>query len=107
MSVLSPVTLVPDIRARTTQNCLSSTRNPSVLGAIRALVITRKWSSESRIFVSYPGALRSLLDPIAPTIRDTMYFEGHFSEDVHEINCEELDQSVGELARRSGHGQPS
>ena len=54
MSVPRPVTLAPEMRGRTTQNCVSSTRKLSVLGAICAVVITRWWSSESRIVVSVP-----------------------------------------------------
>ena len=43
----SPVTLAPEMRGRTTQNCVSSTRNSSVLGAIcavgdHALMIVRE-----------------------------------------------------------------
>src|SRR5262245_8621900 len=52
--VPSPETLVPEIRGRTTQNCVSSTRKPSVLGAICAVVITLRWSSEREISVSVP-----------------------------------------------------
>src|SRR5262245_2846503 len=52
--VPSPETLAPEIRGRTTQNCVSSTRKPSVLGAICAVVITLRWSSERRISVSVP-----------------------------------------------------
>src|SRR5262249_2419115 len=54
ISVLSPVTLAPEIRGRTTQNCVSSTRNPSVFGSICAVATTLRWSSERRLWVRVP-----------------------------------------------------
>jgi hypothetical protein len=54
MRVPNPLTLAPEILGRTTQNFVSSTRNSSVLGAICAVVITLRRSSESRIVVTVP-----------------------------------------------------
>src|SRR5580700_1850967 len=66
MRVLSPVTLAPDIRARTTQNLVSSTRNFSVLGAICAVVITLRWSSERRIVSTVPTSTPLYLILVLP-----------------------------------------
>src|SRR3984957_13175694 len=85
MSVPRPVTLAPEMRGRTTQNFVSDARNSSVLGAICALMITRWWSSESRIDdtvpistplywslvlpASRPSAVRKTIVIVGPSLR--------------------------------------
>ncbi len=54
ISVPRPLTLAPEMRGRTTQNCVSATRKLSVFGSICAVVITSMWSSDRRMAVIDP-----------------------------------------------------
>src|SRR6266576_1749610 len=72
MRVPRPETVAPEMRGRTTQTFVSSTRNSSVLGAICAVAITPWRSADRRIFVlpaSSPSADRGAIVIFGPSLR--------------------------------------